>query len=275
MFNDDQLRAVDPDVADVLKTALEASNAGAGIIYRNALNPTSRFELLIHVETDAQADYYGQSDVVYTGTGTESYLFGRDKFNVLMAMQGLSLRILLNIGNATTSGQRLSTLVHEVGVHGTRLWAALTAFNKRMQQVKGGQEHASATQADMAEIQRAQLASDAYSAEMHHTEFGEGAAEDYNEFKAAVTAVLKDWAGKPYMVFADLVGANKWEALLGEFTKAAAKGEANHAKMYWHPKVEFAHLLKVSEDVSKGAAEFAQKSKVGQGGLLGFVKSFF
>ncbi|MEJ2855254.1 MULTISPECIES: hypothetical protein [unclassified Saccharothrix] len=274
MYDDKQLRAVDEDVADVLKAAFENSQAGAGIIYRRAQDRDSRFDLLVHVETSPQAKYYGYSDVVYTGLGDESYLFGQHKFSVVRAMQGLSLRIVLNLAATKTSAQRLSTLVHEVGVHGTRLWAGLTTFNKLQYSVVAGQQRVAATEQDMAEIQREMVRGDVFKADMHHTEFGEGKAEDYLEFREVVAAVLLNRADNPLWQFGELFTDNKWKVLHAEYRKDIEDDEEVHAAKYWHPKVDYANLLQAADRIDQAATEFAGKAKVGSGGLLGWVKSW-
>lgn len=274
MYDDKPLRDVDPDVADVLKAAFENSEAGAGIIYRKALERETRFDLLVQVETKPDAKYYGFSDIVYTGLATESYLFGQHKFSVVRAMQGLSVRVVLNLAACKTGAQRLSTLVHEVGVHCTRLWAGLTVFNKLQYSVVGGQQRAAATENDMKGMQRELLRGDAFKADMHHTEFGEGAAEDYVEFREAVAAVLLKWADNPIWQLGEFFTDNKWKVLHEAYRKDLKDDEDFHTVRYWHPKVEFENLIKAADEVDKAAAEFARKAKVGSGGLLGWAKSW-
>jgi hypothetical protein len=281
MYDDRELQSADPEVAEVFRTALERSKRAPGLAYEQSLPTTSRFDLLVHVEKKAQTNYYGYSDIVYTGSqtqaGYESYLFGNEKFKVVRAMQGLSLRIVINLTNCVTSAQRLSTLVHEMGVHGARLYAALSTFNaplysvsKRAVQVPTvgqGQvqvEHKQqvrATEQDMKEVQREHVRSEVYSANFHHTEFGRGHAADYNDLRDLVTAVLTEKADKPFAGLVAFATGMDWAALRKAYLDDIALDEEHHERVYWHPVVEAQHLLEVAAQVEATSNEFAQRAK--------------
>lgn len=267
MYNDTALQTADQDVALVLGAALAESKTGAGILYQTALNPNRPYDLIIDVETSPTADYYGYTDVIYHGT-SESFLFGPDKFNVRRASAGLSLRIVLNLAQAKEGGQRLSTLVHEIGVHATLLFGAIVVLNKDISspaEVKVREE-----------VLVTQLENGAFSAEDHHTRFGSGGAADYNDLKAGVLAVLDRWASNPLRQLAYWVGMNHWYTMKEAFTKATASGEDLHAKTYWHPKVEWQETLKRVDELSRAAAELEARMKAAQQnrGLFGFLSSW-
>lgn len=267
MYNDTALRAADEDVALVLRNALEGSKAGAGAIYQFALENKRRFDLTIDVEKSPAADYFGYTDVVYSET-TESFLFGTDKFNVLRATAGLSLRVVLNISHADTSGQRLSTLVHEIGVHCTLLFGAMLVLNKNWQSL--------ADEPKMKGALLTQLEGGAFSADHHHTEFGRGDARDYNELKQRVTATLDDWAGGVLETLTAVFTSNKWLTAKAGFTAATNRGEEGHAKVYWHPVVQYQELLKTIEKIDQTTADFNDrvKERNRDGGLTSVLKSF-
>ena len=265
MYNDTALRAADENVANVLQTALASSKAGAGVVYEMASQKNQRFDLTIDVENDTTKNYYGYTDVVYTGAG-DSFLFGPEKLNVLKATAGLSLRIVLNLGHATDGGQRLSTLTHEIGVHGTLIYGAMVALTKKWESLtdESAMKGALATQ----------LNNGAFSADYHHTQFGGQLADDYIELKARVQATLEDWGSGPIWKLASLVNENKWALLLGGFLEATKRGEDGHADVYWHPKVQFEAFLKGVESIVQSAQEFNDRNKSqSKGGLLSYLQS--
>jgi len=267
MYDDTALQAADQDVALVLSAALAESKAGAGILYQIALNHDRPFDLVIDVESSATADYYGYTDVVYHGT-SESFLFGSDKFNVRRASTGLSLRIVLNVAHANEGGQRLATLVHEIGVHATLLFGAIVVLNKDVS--------SPAEVKDREEVLVTQLENGAFSADDHHTRFGSGGADDYNDLKAGVATVLDRWASNPLRQLAYWVGFNHWYTMKEAFTKANASDSDLHAKIYWHPKVRWQETLKRADELSRAAAELEARMKAAQQsrGLFGFLSSW-
>lgn len=273
MFDDTKLAAADERVANIFRAAMEKSKKGAGIIYQDALLTNKRFNLVVDVEKSPDKDYFGYTDIVYTDT-TDSFLFtAKKKFDVLAAAHGLSLRIVINLAHADTPGQMLSTLVHEVGVHATRLWAAMLPFNRPLTELKNFRFTAKVSEKDLEGILAEQLNGNVYSAEFHHTEFGEGAAEDYNELKQTVRDVLTELGDGAYVKAISFVtgDANPWLTLLTEFERKTAAGEKGHEQYYWHPKVQYEKLLKVAADVEQSALEFATKSKSLRGGLLAWL----
>jgi hypothetical protein len=270
MYMDDQLRAADQDVATTFVAALQRSTKGAEFVYQDAVALSTQFSLVIEVEDKSAADYYGFTDVFYAGgPTTESFLFGKGKLDTEKAsVTGLSLRVVLNTGNATASGQRLSTLVHEIGVHCTRLWAGIAQYNRPRFKVKNLAYIEEASKSDIAAILRLQLESAVYSAQFHHREFGEGKAEDYNDLKASVVALLTEWGDATYMKAIQLFTDNSWHELRDAFLEAAAAGEDLHAKVYWHPEVEFDRIVKAATQLTQTAEEFQRRSKASGAGLL-------
>jgi hypothetical protein len=263
MYDDTALRKIDEAVATTLVAALAGSNKGAGAIYGIASGKTQPFDLIIDVENDPSVDYFGYTDVLYTGT-PDSFLFGAKKLDVAKASKGLSLRIVLNLGNAKDSGQRLSTLVHEIGVHCTLLYGAIAVLGTTWKSV-----------ADLQKMKGAlatQLENGAFSADYHHLQFGRGAADDYNELKDCVVATLEGWSKGAIWKIASLVGSNKWAVLKDGFVAAAKRGETLHEK---HPAVQFDDFLKSVASISKSTSEFNQHNKSAQGGLMGVLKSIF
>lgn len=276
MYDDTPLRQIDQDTADVLKASLQRSERGAGVLYEDALKPDSPFNIVIDVENLPDKMYYGYTDVVYTGT-KDSYLFGKGegegKFDALRAANGLSLRIVLNVAHATEPGQRLSTLVHEFGVHATTDHGAISAFNRPVQKVQkeaGGYKIKTVTtEKGLVEIQLTHLESEFYSGTRHHEEFGKGGAGDYDELKSKVEKVLGEWGSWSVSGIAgSLLGDNKWKHYLEDFTAATAAGEKSHEEIYWHPVLEVKEsvaecrkLLAVMSNVESTADAFRIKSK--------------
>lgn len=265
MYNDIALREVDEDVANVLQTALASSDAGAGAVYQIASRKNQRFNLIIDVESNTNADYYGYTDVIYTGAA-DSFLFGAEKLDVLKATAGLSLRIVLNVGHATDGGQRLSTLVHEIGVHGTLVYGAIVVMTKKWQSLTD--------QSEMKGALATQLKNGAFSADYHHEQFGGGLADDYNELKQRVQATLDDWGNGTIWKLADLIGENKWAALREGFVEATKRGEEGHADVYWHPKVKYEAFLESVQNIVESAEEFNERNKsMAKGGLISLLQS--
>ena len=272
MYIDTELRAANERVATVFLAALQGSKAGAGIIYQDAILEGKRFDFMIHTETKPAANYYGYSDIVYTGTkGQDSFLFTNGKkFDALAAAHGLSLRVVLNLSHADTPSEMLATLVHEVGVHMTRLWAAILPFNRPLTELKNLTITAKADKNILEEILDEQLASDIYQADFHHTEFGERKAEDYNELKSKVREVLAEWGDAAYLKVVSFLSGNPWLELLSEFDAKTALDEKNHEDHYWHPKVEYDKVIKAAAEIEQTAADFVAHSK-GSSGLLSWL----
>jgi hypothetical protein len=277
VYNDTGLRQVDAVAADVLLEALKGEG-GAAELYKQATDRASRFNLIVTTDVVKGASYYGYTDVVYTGSN-ESFLFSADKFDVMRAVSGgLDLKIVINVPNAASTGQRLSTLVHEFGVHGTRIWSAMSQFNKPISSIKdeGNKKVQKAfSESDLKEVLELQLMSHAYDATFHHEEFGADEARDYQQLKANVNQALTakqsittggfDFLASP---FAPLGFGTDWAELQKQFGEATQAGESKHYAMYTHPKVEFEHLLKSAKELEVTASEFNARAKAQSGSFL-------
>lgn len=280
-YDDRGLRAADPIAADVLREAL-GSGGGAGVLLKDANDETRRFNLIVTVNNEKKADYYGYTDVVYRETQT-SFLFSGEKLQVERALAGgLDLMIVINLAHARTTGQRLSTLVHEFGVHGTRVWSAMSQFNRYTTKLvgeKGSQKmEQTASVQSYKEILETHLNSHAYDANMHHEEFGGGQALDYKQLKDEVGAALgrRTDSAKGFDSITKLVGlgviGTDWAAINKEFEDATARGEKGHFKQYVHPKLELEGIKKAAKELEISAADFNARSKAQSGIFTSFSK---
>lgn len=278
VYDDNGLRQVDAVAADILLQALKGEG-GAAEVYKQALAQPTRFNLIVTADFKKDADYYGYTDVVYRKTD-ESFLFSAKKFDVMRAVAvGLDLKIVINAPNAATTGQRLSTLVHEFGVHGTRVWSALAEFNKPMDYLveeKGKQVQKAklSSEADLKELLMTHLTSHAYDATFHHEELGAHESRDYEELKKNVNQALTEkqsltTGGFDFLTspLASVGLGTDWAALQKQFGEATQAGESKHFAMYTHPKLQFEHLLKVAEEVEASVADFNARAK-SQSGFL-------
>ena len=192
---------------------------------------------------------------------------------------GLDLKIVINAPNADTTGQRLSTLVHEIGVHGTRP-SGMAEFNKPMfymieDKGKQVQKAKVSSEKGLQELLTTQLTSHVFDATFHHEEFGAHEARDYEQLRENVNQALTekqslttggfDFLTSPFASFG--VGTD-WAALQKQFGEATQAGESKHFDMYTHPKLEFEHLLKVAEEVEASVADFNARAKSHSGGFL-------
>ncbi|GAB3890474.1 hypothetical protein ACFQ1S_10080 [Kibdelosporangium lantanae] len=266
MYDDKNLRAADPVSADVLVEALQKAAGNTKNVYNESIRLNTRTDLVVDTDNVANADYYGYSDIVYAGT-TESFLFGPDKGNMKRVLDhGLSLRVVVNLPNTATTGQRLSTLTHEFGVHIVRLSAAVTAIEDTV--VATAKEPELARVTKLKELNSHFLASDLYFADAHHVEFGNGESADYNDLKKQVAGALKARSDSIVQKGLRMIGrAPDWAALATQYATATAAGEDLHSELFVHHP---AMLKKATESIEIGSTAFnkskQQKSVLALGG---------